>query len=186
MNPRFHRRSIRLKGFDYTASGAYFVTLVSFRRECLFGQVVEGEMRLDPYGEILRQEWLKTAEIRSNVELHEDEFIIMPNHLHGIIWINAVGATSKVGATCQVAPTSTIAIAPTRSRTLISNSLGAIIGQFKTVTTKRINSLRDAKGLHVWQRNYYEHILRNQRDLENICNYIAANPANWENDEEKR
>jgi hypothetical protein len=82
-----HRRSIRLKGYDYAQPGAYFVTLVTNQREEIFGEVAEGEMRLNPLGEIVREEWLKTAEIRSNVELHEDEFVILPNHLHGIIWI---------------------------------------------------------------------------------------------------
>ncbi len=84
---KHHRRSIRLKGYDYTQAGAYFVTICTVQREEIFGEVVNGEMRLNPLGEIVREEWLKTAEIRSNVELHEDEFVIMPNHVHGIVWI---------------------------------------------------------------------------------------------------
>ena len=80
-----HRRSIRLKGYDYTQPGVYFVTICSYLREEIFGEVVDGDMRLNPLGEIVRKEWMKTTEIWANVKLHEDEFIIMPNHVHGII-----------------------------------------------------------------------------------------------------
>jgi REP element-mobilizing transposase RayT len=92
---KLHRRSIRLKGFDYTQPGAYFITIITSQREEIYGEISNGEMRLNQLGEIVRTEWLKTVNIRSNVELHEDEFVIMPNHLHGIIWIvdEQVGAT---------------------------------------------------------------------------------------------
>ncbi len=82
-----HRRSIRLKGYDYTQPGAYFVTICTYQHAEIFGEVVEGKMRLNPLGEIVREEWSKTAQIRQEVELHEDEFAILPNHFHGIIWI---------------------------------------------------------------------------------------------------
>ncbi|MDW8279482.1 MAG: transposase, partial [Anaerolineales bacterium] len=90
-----HRRSIRLKGYDYTQKGAYFVTIVTHQRAHLFGKVVNGVMRLSEWGEIARREWFKTAELRPYVELYEDEFVVMPNHAHGIIWIkndDAAGA----------------------------------------------------------------------------------------------
>jgi putative transposase len=112
-----HRRSIRLKGYDYNQPGAYFVTICTYQRQEIFGEVVGGEMRLNPVGEIVREEWLKTAKIRSYVELHEDEFVIMPNHVHGIIWIvetqhvvtpNGAMAFPTVGATRRVAPTKPI------------------------------------------------------------------------------
>ena len=92
---KLHRRSIRLNGFDYTQPGAYFITIVTSQREEIFGGISNGEIRLDQFGEIVRTEWLKTVGVRSNVELHEDEFVIMPNHLHGIIWIvdKYLGAT---------------------------------------------------------------------------------------------
>ncbi len=80
-----HRRSVRLKGYDYTQPGAYFVTICTFHREEIFGEVVDGVMRVNPSGEIVREEWLKTAQIHQEVELYEDEFVIMPNHIHGII-----------------------------------------------------------------------------------------------------
>jgi len=184
-DPRFHhRRSIRLKGYDYTGAGAYFVTLVTHPRERLFGEISDGEIRLNQFGQIAYMEWMKTAEIRLNVELYEDEFVMMPNHVHGLIWI--VEHDPGVGATGPVAPTGHggPGMAPNQNRSLIPSSLGAIIGQYKTAVAKRINALRGTPGVHVWQRNYHEHILRNDRELKAIRNYIDANPANWENDEE--
>ncbi len=87
-----HRRSIRLRGYDYSAAGGYYATVVAFRRECLFGEVVEGEMRLNDLGRVVREEWFRSAEIRKEIHLEEDEFIVIPNHIHGIIWIYDVGA----------------------------------------------------------------------------------------------
>jgi putative transposase len=175
---KHHRRSIRLKGYDYTQSNAYFITIVAWQRECLFGEITDGEMRLNEFGQIVQEEWIKTTQIRPNVEIHEDEFVIMPNHLHGIIRIIDI-----VGATGPVAPTIST---EHKSKTLIPNSLGAIIGQFKTASAKRINTLRNTRGVPVWQRNYYEHIIHNERELENIFKYIDANPTNWKEDAEYR
>ncbi len=127
---RHHRRSIRLPGYDYTQPGAYFITLVTHDRMPLFGEIVGGEMRLNEYGKIVRAEWFRTAIVRPYVVLYPNEFVVMPNHVHGIIWI--VNA-DNVGATRRVAPT-------TRPHGPDSGSIGAIIGQFKSVTTKRINA----------------------------------------------
>jgi putative transposase len=168
-----HRRSIRLKGLDYTQPGAYFVTICTFQRDEIFGEVVESEMRLNPSGEIIRDEWFKTVQIWPNVELHEDEFVIMPNHVHGIIWIVE---TDSAGATRRVAPTK-------GSRTLVPGSIGAILGQFKSITAKRINVVRGTPGVSVWQRNYYEHIIRNENELKNIWDYIDTNPLRWQEDQ---
>ena len=180
-----HRRSIRLKGYDYAQPGAYFVTLVTNQREEIFGEVAGGEMRLNQLGEIVHAEWLKTADIRPNVELHEDEFVIMPNHVHGIIWIvdkNIVGATRRVAPTVVV--TMNPRVARTKgSHTLVPNSIGAILAQFKSITAKRINALRDTRGIAVWQRNYYERIVRDETEMKNIWNYINTNPLHWQDDQ---
>ena len=221
---KHHRRSIRLKGYDYAQPGAYFITIVTHDRECLFGEIVDGEMRLNEFGEIARAEWFQTAVVRPNVVLHPDEFVVMPNHIHGIIWIvdndetDMVGATRRVapttaahppaahpsidpptashspivGATRRVAPTtvaqlpdSTPPMTPTiHPRGPVTGSIGAIIGQFKSIATKRINDLRRTPGAPVWQRNYYEHIIRNERALNAIQRYILNNPANWKEDAE--
>ena len=84
---RHRRRSIRLKGYDYTQSGAYFVTICTYDRRCLFGRIVDGAMRLNPFGKIVRDEWFKTSQVRQNVVLYPYEFVVMPNHIHGIIRI---------------------------------------------------------------------------------------------------
>uniref|UniRef100_UPI002ADDEAD7 transposase n=1 Tax=Thermoflexus sp. TaxID=1969742 RepID=UPI002ADDEAD7 len=149
---------------------AYFVTICTRGHEPLFGTVVDGEMRVNEWGTIVREEWFRTAQLRPYVMLYEDEFVVMPNHVHGIIWI--VGET--VGATRRVAPTTTIPPAGP-----VAGSVGAIIGQFKSAVTKRINILRATPGAPVWQRNYYEHIIRNERALDAIRRYIAENPLRW-------
>ncbi|GAB4432037.1 MAG: transposase [Anaerolineae bacterium] len=176
---RHHRRSIRLKGYDYTQPGAYFVTMCTQERAHLFGRVVDGAMALNEYGEIVREEWFRSADVRPDVELHADEFVIMPNHVHGIIWIVEMGADGDgiVRAQRRCAPTMT-----NRGVTLnnvTSGSLGAIIRAFKSAVTRRINALRGTPGAPVWQRNYYEHIIRTERALHAIRRYIAENPLRW-------
>jgi REP element-mobilizing transposase RayT len=170
MTTHHHRRSIRLKDYDYAQNGAYFVTICAQEKRCIFGQVVDGVMVVNEWGQIVTQEWEQTAAVRSNVEL--DAFVVMPNHVHGILVItNDVGDT--VGATRRVAPTST---------TLQSGSLGAIIGQFKSAVTRAINRLPDAPDHPIWQRNYYEHIIRSEDTLNTIRAYVANNPAKWAED----
>jgi len=166
------RRSIRLKGYDYSLAGAYFVTIVAWRREMLFGDVVDGKtpqggaVVLNEFGQIVREEWEQTAVVRPNVEL--GEYVIMPNHVHGML----IFVDDGVGATRRVAPV------------LQPNSLGAVLGQFKSIVTKRINRLQNVAGRPVWQRNYYEHIIRDEREWENIHRYIESNPSMWAEDEE--
>jgi REP element-mobilizing transposase RayT len=164
---RHHRRSIRLKGYDYTRAGAYFVTMVVKNRECLFGEVVAGEMRLNALGQIAAEEWERTPAIRAEIEL--DEWVVMPNHVHGIIVItaNIVGAT---GRSPLPGPA--------------KRSLGAFVAGYKSAVTKRINEHRATPGVPVWQRNYYEHIVRNDEALHRIRRYIAENPLRWALDDE--
>jgi putative transposase len=88
---RHHRRSIRLKGYDYRQPGAYFVTICTCQREELFGQIVDGEMQLSPLGELIKREWFRSAQMRREIELFDDELVIMPNHIHGIVHIVEVG-----------------------------------------------------------------------------------------------
>ncbi|AJF06517.1 transposase [Geoalkalibacter subterraneus] len=181
-HPDLHRRrSMRLRDYDYVGAGAYFVTVCAWRRECLFGDGVDGGVLLNDVGVVVRDEWLRTAVIRPNIKL--DEFVVMPNHFHAIFWItDPVGATrwvahdrdawSQTRATQRVAPT-----AGPRS-----GSVGAIIGQFKSAATKRINTLRHDIDNPVWQRNYHEHVIRGDRDLQAVRQYIVDNPAKWELD----
>jgi REP element-mobilizing transposase RayT len=150
-----HRRSIRLRGWDYRTAGAYFVTLVAQHRELLFGTIVDGEMRLSPYGEIVQEEWLRSAELRPEIIL--DAFVIMPNHFHAVIIL-----TDE----------------PT------ARPLGALIGGFKAAAARRVNIERETPGIPLWQRNYYERMVRNDRELEAIRSYIESNPGRWAEDQE--
>ena len=168
---KHHRRSIRLKGYDYSQAGAYFVTICTKDRACLLGAVVDGDMRLNEFGEIVRDEWLRSTDIRREMKLNPDEFVVMPNHIHGIIWIvgdNIVGAHGRAPLPVQRMP----------------RSLASFIAGFKSVTTKRINERRGTPGAPIWQRNYYEHIIRKDDELNQIREYIMNNSFKWEFDRE--
>lgn len=168
---RPNRRSIRLKGYDYSQAGAYFVTICTQDRVYLFGEVVDGEMRLNEWGEIVRQCWFDIPAHFPKAAL--DEFVVMPNHIHGII----VLVDSPVGAT-HASPL------PTQPRGPQRQSIASIVGSYKSAVAKRINQQRGTPGAPVWQRNYYEHIIRNDESLNRIRQYIAENPLRWEVDRE--
>jgi REP element-mobilizing transposase RayT len=173
-DPKKHRRrSIRLKGYDYAQSGAYYITIVAYQRGHFFGEVTNAEMRLNELGQIAHDEWFKTATLRPYVELYEDEFIVMPNHVHGIIRIH----NNIVGAERRSAPTVTKTIIPPKS-------LSAIIRAYKSAVTYAINGLQNQRGAVLWQRNYYEHVIRDEKDLQAKRDYIIGNPLNWESDDE--
>ncbi|MGQ9490353.1 MAG: transposase, partial [Anaerolineae bacterium] len=234
---RGHRRSIRLPGYDYTQPGAYFVTFCTYQAEELFGQVVNGVMVLNAYGEIAQREWLASAAIRREIAL--DAFVIMPNHGHAVVWIlpddaqggmpfgrtpsgrtpfgwtpfgwtpfgrtpfgrtpfgrtpsaptvDLTGRTpsgwTPFGRTPSAptvdptgrTPSGRTPSAPTVQRS--PKSLGALMAGYKSAVTRQINILRNTPGLPVWQRNYYEHIIRTERALNAIRQYILDNPARW-------
>ena len=134
------RRSIRLRGYDYALAGAYFVTIVTRDRQCLFGDIVDDQTRLNLWGKIAQDEWQKSAQIRKEIEL--DIFIVMPNHIHGIIVITDATGRATGRSPLQSGPT--------------KRSLGAFVGGFKSAITKRIGELRGLPRTPVWQRNYYE------------------------------
>ncbi|NEO55600.1 MAG: transposase [Okeania sp. SIO3B5] len=158
-NPdRPRRSSLRLKGYDYTQPGAYFVTLCTKNRECLFGQIVGGIVKLNEYGRIVAQSWQWLEQQYSYVEL--DTWVVMPNHLHGIIIITDTASNIK------------------------RKPLGRLVGAFKTVSAKKINQLRQTPGYPVWQRDFYDRINRNDRSLEITRQYITENPLKWYEDSE--
>ena len=168
-----HRRSIRLQGYDYSQNGAYFVTVCTQNKECLFGEIVGVKMAMNDAGAIAYDEWVKTSEMRENIKL--DEFVVMPNHIHGIIIIHNVVDCSR--GTMHRAPTVERFGNPT------SNSVPTIIRGFKSAVTKQINVIRNMPGIPVWQRNYFEHIIRDEESLWKIREYIVNNPTNWQQDE---
>lgn len=154
-----HRRSIRLPGYDYSLAGAYFVTICTHNREWLFGEIIDGEMQLNPYGEIAQSYWKQLSRHHPDVEL--DVFVTMPNHLHSIIFIK-----DNPHAQCPGLP--------------------EIIRGFKTFSARCINQKRGLKGVPVWQRNYYDHIIRNEQSLARIRQYIVENPLRWAEDPENQ
>ena len=167
---RRRRRSIRLQGYDYSQAGAYFVTVCTPYRRCLFGDVVDGRVVLTRYGRIAAECWEWLGARDPHVQL--DEWIVMPNHLHGIIVMSDDNLAGKGGS--RTAPTVTIARKP----------LGRLVGAFKTVSAKRINSSRGTPGARFWQRNYYEHVIRSEDELQRVREYIAGNPGKWMEDPE--
>jgi putative transposase len=160
------RRSIRLPGCDYTQPGAYFISICTYRQDFLFGEVVEGKMVLNEYGQAVEEERYATAQLRPYVEL--DAHVIMPNHFHGILWTVDEGR-------------GTVHCAPTWERfgKPVSGSLPTIVRAFKSAVTRRINQIRGTPGAPIWQRNYFGHIVRNERALDAIRRYIQNNPARW-------
>lgn len=184
-----HRRSIRLKEYDYAQPGGYYITIVTYHRELLFGEIVNAESRLNRIGKIVEWEWLETAKRLPYIEL--GAFMVMPNHFHGILHIHeTVGATrqGQTGMNPGMEPSRAVSTVGTDGSPLLRKikpaSLGAIIAQFKSRVTKRIWKISEFKNKSIWQRNYYEHILRNEKDLQNKTEYIQANPLLWEQDDE--
>ncbi len=164
------RRSIRLKGYDYSQVGAYFVTICVQHRKHLFGNVVDGKMVLNEWGQVVSDEWIKTPTLRPNVEL--DSWVVMPNHFHGIILITDVlHAHAEEGLITEPA-----------SFQSPSQTIGAIVRGFKSAVTKQINIMRKTPAVPLWQRNYYEHIIRDEDALNRIRQYIINNPAKWHQD----
>jgi len=179
-----HRRSIRLKGYDYSQAGAYFVTLVAYQSESLLGNLRDDKVVLSEMGEIVKAYWLRLPKI-FNIQL--DEWVIMPNHLHSIIWILDLGTGKATTQTDDHKSKSIMAMASPKQRPIGTKpgSLGAILQNFKSVTTRKINQMRDTPGLPIWQRNYYERIIRDEGEWGRIRLYIQENPARWIEDMRK-
>ena len=168
------RRSARFPDHDYTTPGLYFVTIcIKDRREAL-ARIGDDGLVLNGFGRIARDCWLEIPEHFPNIGL--DEFVVMPNHIHGIIGIMEI---RDVGAQ-HAAP---LPVPLPRNRVL-PGSLGAIVRSYKSVVTKRINEIRGTPGATFWQRSYYEHLIRNEKSAERVRNYIRNNPLRWHVDRE--
>jgi len=228
------RRSIRLKGYDYRLPGAYFITIVGWQRECSFGEIVDGRIQLNSIGKIIQKEWQQL--VRHFPQIRLDAFVVMPNHIHGIIVIETAEAddpslvranrhsaeesrdtndipvdqmkgnfdgslqigratrpsTEKIRATNDI-PVDQMKgnfdgspqqiVQTRRPNGPQTNSLGAMIGQFKSLATKRIWALADINRHPIWQRNYYEHIIRDNLEYQRIVQYIENNPLQWHEDQ---
>jgi len=169
-----HRRSLRLQNYDYTQVGAYFVTICTKDRKCLFGEIMDSEIRLNEVGQIVIACWNGIPNHFPNVEL--DMFVVMPNHLHGVIVIvNHTDAPVGAGLPRPYNPEIASPQKPT---------LGQIVAYFKYQSTKHINQMRGTPGMPVWQRNYYDHVIRNDGELNRIRQYIQENLSRWAEDSE--
>jgi putative transposase len=175
--PKGRRRTVRLKGYDYSQPGAYFVTVCTAARQPIFGRIIKGRMAVTAAGEIVQVGW--DALPRHFADVTVDAFVIMPNHFHGILMIlsrDGVGAKASCRSGC---------FAPTvfgRPRGTAAGSLAAIVQNLKSVTTRRMNALRSIPRVIVWQRGYYEHVIRNDFELAQTREHIVDNPLRWEED----
>lgn len=171
------RRSIRIQDYDYSQNGMYFFTICTQNREYLLGEIINEEMILNKFGKIVMNGWKNLPKHYDYVQL--DEFIIMPNHIHGIIIINH----PEVGAIHESPFQINKPMTPQERRNM---GLTKVLGRLKMVSAKQINQMRQMPGIPVWQRNYYEHIIRNEASMEKIKEYILNNPKNWDEDELNR
>jgi len=175
-----HRRSIRLQGYDYSNTGSYFVTICTRNRDNLFGKIIDGEMQLNHAGKMVKAIW---EEIPTHYDgINIDKFVIMSNHIHGIVIIVGAGPCACPDSILPETNGQPQGVAPTKL------SLSDVIHRFKTMTTKRYTDGVKNQGWppfsdKLWQRNYWEHIIRNEDDLNLIREYIHNNPAQWELDE---
>ncbi len=177
-NPEKRRRSIRLTGYNYMAPGAYFVTLCTQGGKCTFGKVSpEGKVTLNSFGGIASEEWRRSMGLRAEVDL--DAFVVMPNHIHGVVVIKHDLSGNSVGGTGQ-SPQQRPDYPP---RGPVRRSLASFIVGYKGAVTRRINALRKTPRALVWQRNYYERVLRDGDELKRARFYIRENPARWADDD---
>ena len=196
-NPQIHhRRSIRLKGYDYSQEGLYFITICVHNREDLFGEIIAGvenvgienfqhqqpQMKLNDAGKIANEYWLEIPKHFPNAVLHEH--LVMPNHIHGIIELMENDVTNAV---TNIGAENFLPIQPKQNefQKMIPRSIGSIVKGFKIGVTKWFREIKAEDfppQRQVWQRNYYEHIIRNEQSYQTISNYIINNPAKWKED----
>ena len=182
---KHHRRSIRLAGYDYTLPGAYFITIVTWQRECHLGEISGGKMKLSRTGKIAAREWALLN--RRFPFLALDEFVVMPNHLHAIVHIKDQKNMGAGSTTSVPKDEPLFHLASTESDSnpgVMPRSLGAVIRAYKANVTRYCNHAQFSDDKPVWQRNYYERIIRNERELDAIRSYIRENPARWFEDRE--
>jgi len=163
-----YRKIIRLKDYDYSSAGYYFVTIVSYKRKNIFGEIIDGQNNLNPLGIIVEKTWREIPAHFPYIEV--DSHIVMPNHFHGILIISEIRAQHVRAQHAE----------PLRETK--AQPLGLIIRSFKSAVTKRVHDLGLFIGEKIWHRNYYEHIIRDEEDYQSIAEYIETNPLNWQYD----
>ena len=183
------RRSTRLKEYDYSSEGCYFLTVCTAGKERLFGEIVDGKMVLSRLGHMVRHEWIHSSNIRKEIRL--DAFILMPNHMHMLIWIKdpLVGAhgvrpeqhTERMDRGVRRTDRG---VRRTPLQGVLPRSVGSLMGGFKSRTTSRYRKMHGLKEGSLWQRNYWDRIAMDDKAIWNIREYIRDNPRNWERDPE--
>ncbi len=180
-NPEIHKRkSIRLKDYDYSKEGMYFITICTYNKEGLFGKIIDGKMILNNVGEIVKRELLKTNEIRKNVKINN--WVIMPNHIHFLIEILGGFPSGKPLQNNSLKNVGVLPLAnPEKNQNkLKANTIGSIVNQIKSKVTKEVR--KETEIYSVWQRNYYENIIKNEEIYIKVSEYIENNPLKWEED----
>ena len=184
--PSFHQTR-RLKGWDYTRPGAYFITICVANRRCIFGEINKSKMLLNEFGFIARDTWMWLSSQYPYIQL--DEYQIIPNHFHGILWIKdknflVLNIQNRGGGSRTALPEQQKIISEKNITINRIKPVGRLIGAFKTVSTKQINLIRQTPGVSLWQRDFYDHIGRNEKELYRYRKYIKNNPVNWDSDDE--
>ncbi len=194
-NPNiYHRQTIRLKGYDYSQAGLYFITICCQDKACLFGKISDEEMILNDAGKMIKSQWFALTDRFKNIELHE--FAVMPNHFHGILQITTAVGAPLVGAQLDNVGAQLNNVAGLddgdnagrpQGHAPTGKTLGDMVDAFKSVTTlEYIRGVKNCKwetfNGKMWQRNYYEHIIRNEQSHQNISDYIINNTAKWKDD----
>ncbi len=200
---KYRNESHRLKNWDYSRDGQYFITINTYDRVCLFGNIVEGKMVLNDFGRIATDEWFKSFEMRD--ELSMGEFVLMPNHLHAIVGLEPLGTHGR--ASLKV-PDQMVSINKSKTNEKSQNwmnhqpqpfqrkpkSISSFVAGYKYVVLNKIDHLIDEHRIPrqkfnrrnpLWQVNYYDHVIRDGRSYENIVEYIRKNPKKWNDDEKK-
>lgn len=168
MAKRYKNTKPRLKGWDYSHPGLYFITMVTHGRHCIFGEITSHQMVFSPMGEIVKEEWLKSFEMRTELQCHA--WVIMPNHIHAILEIVKIPEENPVIENHGIAYRS-------------PRSISSFVAGFKSSATKRINQYRNTPGADVWQDRFHDHIIRDDTEYHKIRNYIQNNPHNWRDDQ---
>jgi len=193
---KYRVETTRLKGWDYSSNGYYFVTICTHNRDHLFGEIENGEMMLNEYGKIVEECWFDLPNHYDNLRL--DTFVIMPNHIHGIMIIDnntdtvivETGFKPVSTTTPQTTPVPFARIQPIEmetgfkpvSTTTKRHGLFEFVRALKTFSARQINKNRNSIGESVWQSRFYDRIIRNETELSNIRHYVVHNPLKWEND----
>ena len=172
--PDRNRRSIRLKGYDYSQPGLYFVTICAQGKQCLFGRIEGTRVCLTKLGALVQKCWDEIPNHFPFVGL--EAFVVMPNHIHGILGFHPRAQHAAPLQTAKAVARPVVHVIP--------GSLAAVVRSFKSAVSTRAHSVHDRRARSIWQRNYYERVLRNGKEFDNAARYILENPLRWEWDEE--